>query len=324
VRAADLVKHWEEDRCSGISRYQFLIAIQQKHIMRQIMVDPRNFVNKRYGEEDGDATESSLMSLQSGNHTVSSGALQAPPQINRDKEKKAAYLLEDEVESWPGLPNATQIRLRKSNELVRRKGQPLQTTSGHVGKSYADMVDCWSSTSSVTRDQSSETVGRLVLQDHSPPTAEIDSATSLRPWQRRAGESSQRLHPSSTNNASSQLERSLAPVPKGQDLMTSRWWDKTRTQEYNLEAFHDPIENRYKCPFADCECEFNWEDELAIHIQEWHAKVQFRCLCVKLFKTAAALVAHSESPGSKCNASKDPAFREVSYSPSQRTREALS
>lgn len=277
--------------------------------MRQIMVDPKNFLIRRQSDDD-ETTDESLLS----EHTQAKEKLQSGAPTTGDERVDSMTLTKDELESWPTLPNITSTKPNKYTEVMSLKRPSSQATGQ---RTYANMADRWSSTSDVSRDQVVKTMGRMNLQERSSPATTTDSATGLRPWQRRADTSSEVVRQNSLYGGSSQGE--LAPLTKAEDLMNARWWDPTRKGEYNLAAFHSRSKNLYQCPFAQCERAFHWEHELAIHIQEWHAKVQFRCLCAKLFKTAAALVAHSESPGSKCKAGKDPAYRDVSpFLPSMR------
>jgi hypothetical protein len=306
VRAADLAKHWEEDCCPGITRYQFLAAIQQKHIMRQIMVDPKNFINRQQSEAE--LKDVSLMSERA----QATKMIQAAGTMTRDKRVDSVQLTKDEMQSWPLLPNITSAKPSKYTEVMSLK-RPFSQAVGQ--RTYADMADRSSSATNVARNQLNQldkTMGCMDLQERSSTATTIDTAKGIRLWQKRADPSSNTDHDNSVDGRSSQSDLKLAPLNKGQNLMMARWWDPTRKGEYNLEDFHNKSKNLYQCPFADCEREFHWEYELAIHIQEWHAKMQFRCLCAKLFKTAASLVAHSESPGSRCKAGKDPAYRDVS------------
>jgi hypothetical protein len=221
----------------------------------------------------------------------------------------SVQLTKQETVTWPELPNITSKKPSEYTDVMSFKNPSPQAIRQ---RTYADIADRKSSTFNVSQDQLDKTMGRLDLQGPSSPATTIDSATALRPWQKRSPSN----HPhNSADGGINQQDLTPAPLNKGESLITARWWDPTRKGEYNLEAYHNRSENIYQCPFADCERKFHWEHEIAIHIQEWHAKVQFRCLCTKLFKTAAALVAHSESPGSKCKAGKYPAYQDVSLNP---------
>ena len=88
------------------------------------------------------------------------------------------------------------------------------------------------------------------------------------------------------------------------NLFHTRFWDRS-SSDYVIPHCYNPLIDKYCCPMPECEEAYKAISDLDGHLQIAHLRRNYRCpLCLKIFKTAHALVSHSEGGGCRVKDSK--------------------
>lgn len=121
---------------------------------------------------------------------------------------------------------------------------------------------------------------------------------------------SSKLTTPSISKASNGLHISVA-TSGGFNVFHQRFWDPD-TPEYNPELFFSVLTEKYECPFPQCQYVTTTPKFFTAHLRTGHAIQEFRCpLCLRIFKSATAIVAHMTSPSLRCNIRNTSRFSEV-------------
>lgn len=95
------------------------------------------------------------------------------------------------------------------------------------------------------------------------------------------------------------------------NMLRLRFWHPEH-QDYDPDRLYNPLIERYCCPFPFCGENFKQNIDLSRHITSIHRITDFRCpSCLRLFKSATALVAHCETASARCRISGTRKFGQV-------------
>ncbi|KAF2015050.1 hypothetical protein BU24DRAFT_482563 [Aaosphaeria arxii CBS 175.79] len=119
------------------------------------------------------------------------------------------------------------------------------------------------------------------------------------------GPTARKLFPQAASSTVAPSEYSVEQLDRqkeseyGINILDTRFWDPD-CEAWNPQRFIDPVTLKYWCPFV-CEQCFAIPPDLARHIKTDHKIREMSCpACMKKFNHTTALVAHCESPASKC------------------------
>ncbi|KAF2199745.1 hypothetical protein GQ43DRAFT_456939 [Delitschia confertaspora ATCC 74209] len=83
------------------------------------------------------------------------------------------------------------------------------------------------------------------------------------------------------------------------NIFKTRFWDPT-SAAFKADRFYEPASGQYYCPHV-CEQTFTTPADLTGHILSEHRITIMRCpRCLKVYKTATALIGHCESGSGRC------------------------
>lgn len=87
------------------------------------------------------------------------------------------------------------------------------------------------------------------------------------------------------------------------NMLRLRFWHPEH-EDYDPDRLYNPLIERYCCPFPFCGETCKQNMDLSRHITSIHRITEFRCpSCLRLFKSATALVAHCETASARCRIS---------------------
>lgn len=302
-----LVKHLENDECQDISGFEFSRRVQQKQIVRQIMVNPQGFYDILHAKEtelakltqcgkskELEKRDGGVSVLDEANDNQSLDVSQDGSE-SMDDELKVQRLTRKELNQWPQLPHKMLAKPQSS-------AKNMQQSSSIAGKSG-------SASNAMARPAALKLIPNTIKQGSTSMPKDADA----QPWS--TGATSKTLFPNAK----------LAPASDGQlkcvdsvhrlanddgNLLKARFWDAS-SRDFNVEPFYNAMLKHYLCPFSGCGNTYSFAREFVHHLNHWHGQIQYRCLCLKVFKTAHAMIGHSESPGSNCQARKSPSYQAV-------------
>ena len=324
ARGGNYIAHLEQDRCEGISKREFQSNIQQKHVTKQIMQNPgeyneiidTNMALQSVPDKPGlivdqDSEEGGVAILDRDDEDQKGGY--KPLQASVNIMDQQLPLTRSNLETWPRLPGQPPSQLTESMRSMSIKS-PTPSMSGTE-----------ISASEFASDITSRRGGNKVYTESYPSLGSLVKVASVEDNDDTASEATTTAASPNdytaawaTGNTSNTLFKDVKPTPPAGDwksilkhreeqaavgdrtnLFHSRPWDPN-SDDFNIEIFHNPVIEKYCCAFPGCGDTYDEAADLIGHLENAHLKTSFRCpLCLKIFKSAHALVSHSESMG-KC------------------------
>ncbi|KAL2037468.1 hypothetical protein N7G274_009749 [Stereocaulon virgatum] len=91
------------------------------------------------------------------------------------------------------------------------------------------------------------------------------------------------------------FRRNIIPSESGSEHIIRTDWDAMKFERHGLDG-------HYHCPFTGCKANYLELNDLLYHLTSgYHQGTDHRCLkCLKIFKSAQALIAHMESNSERC------------------------
>ena len=328
--AGSYIEHIERGLCKKISRVMFQRSVQHKHVNNEVMKDPvlvqQIFAaNELQGPhtdtpgliEDRAAAarteEGGVSLLDQEDEGQSGGYKPLEAEVNLIDMKETAPLTRRNLETWPRLPGQEPPQLTESMHSMALTSPTPSISGTEISASeyasgitsrrggykiYTESYPSLSSPQSVAFDRDDDDTSSVAT------TIAASSINHSTAW--TTGSTSRALFPSAKPTAAAgdwkgilkHLEQEATPS-ESTNLFRSRWWDPHHT-DFAVEKFFNPVIGKFLCPFPGCGDSYDVPSDIAGHLQYTHVKTSYRCpLCLKLFKSAHALVSHSES-SNKC------------------------
>ena len=337
TRAANLIAHLEQNKCSKIRAHEFRGYVQQKHVVNEIMKEPDAFVqnlqvNQAFapktdkpglvtdGTEGQDQeTEGGVPLMDQEDDAQKDGhvPLQAEVDlIDFNHSSQSIPLTRAKLETWPRLPG--QSAPSQPSETTRSTTPSVSGTDISISANASDITSRRGGTKVYTESYSSlgsPAYGATSIDDNedaaSEATTTAESAVPRTAW--AGGQSSKTLFAEAkpTPPSAEALARQDAEASSGGNLFTTRFWDKN-SKDYDVERFYHSVLEKYVCPFPGCETDpFDAPIDIEEHLLHNHTRTQYRCpACLKLFDNATGLVAHCEANG-RCKVKESSVFKKM-------------
>lgn len=355
-RASSYIEHLEKGHCEkndpvrGITRREFIEAVQQKHVIKEIMKDPSKF--EQYRVEEPPNLPSDLVSeseaetqeeLEDGGVDImdeedddqQQGQIPLKPSASTTHQNNEIYKLlqnqkEDEhsrarKETWPRLPSLPPRSISGVTECVRSMSisspvPSISATNKSASQFASDITSRGGSNRGLTETEPSSPIPPPSDLDSSDAASEVTASPALLQKPATAwttGSTSKMLFkeakptPAPENYlAHQEHEQKLQAKRDGRNMLHARFWDRHST-DYSLPQFFNAASLRYDCPFGGCNVDYAEVLDLEGHLINAHVKTDYRCkLCLKIFYAAHTFVAHAESSG-KCKVKDTTYFDEL-------------
>ena len=324
------MEHLENGRCKTISRKDFRDNVQLKHLRKELLRDGQ--------QDDEDelpqiAKAGSSVTGESDVRTLEDDG-GVPLLDQEDEGQKDGYMpLEAEVnlidpngppkyklnipqtrsnmETWPRLPGQAPSQLADT-----LRSMSISSTACSIPTSEISTSDYASQVTSRRGGTKIYTESNYSIDSPMWPPSEFDyDDTASEATTTIAREQSSAWN---TGSSSKLLFKDAKPTPRPGDwdeweeheeqeraqmdrnnMLHTKWWDKS-SPEYAVHMFYNHLIGKYVCPIKDCDSTpYNDVSDLDGHLQTAHLRRDFRCpLCLKIYKSAHALVSHAESGGS--------------------------
>lgn len=333
TRAGNYVEHLENGRCTKITRKEFLDNIQQKHLVKHILPKPEGFGHGLLDRRDSALPDDMSAASTSEYQEIEDGGV---PLIDQEYEdQKQGYLPLNAQPKQMNAKDARTFKLRDVPQVrsnletwPRLPGQPpsevaesLRTMS--MGSPAPSIADTEISANEFASSITSRRGGNKVYTESNQSLGSPFSPASVLGYDDTASEATattavgmEYTFPWSTGHSSQVLFKDAKPTPppgdwqawrehdeqelaksNGTNLFRTRFWDR-HSSEYVIPRCYNPLIDRYCCPMPECEETYEAVSDLDGHLQMAHLRRNYRCpLCLKIFKTAHALVSHSEGGG---------------------------
>lgn len=337
TRASSAIAHLETGSCETFSEWDFKTAVLHKYIMQQIEKNFGEFskriakttpvmrgllddedLTSQVGESvvstvgDDDDGGVALLDLK---HEEEGGYL--PLELDRDLIDLDALLTRAMQETWLKLQQrvdsatASMMKLSTSDDAsARRRGSVCSSVAAGSIRSGG-----------TTRNEPfpvlpSRRSGITTLDKPVAPPAWSIVKTAKTLFAPNASIASKKPLSAilSTTCPLSDSDFDLPPIDSPM-LLTRHFYDPS-SPDYNPSLFHDPLTDRYICPFPDCEprdCQYDSPMDLEGHFSWAHLRVVLTCpCCLKRFDSATAMVSHIEAAGGRCKVKGVDGFDKVS------------
>ena len=327
VRAGHLVAHYEFGYCKEITSTQFRQQVQARTIQRVIMAHLDHFSRFLGPQEYEPSLAGSKPELQDGqeggvhllDHEYEGQhggykPLQAEVDLISVHESQPTR---SETETWPRLPVSKSSQLTSSMASISIGSRtPSISSAGISASAFAREITRRSNL------QRAHDEAFPFLKSPAPGSSISNEDDNVSEGTTTIGSPTTRSVAWTTSNTSQALFKDAKPHPAAGDwagitkyrqeiatqrteadeslnILTARWWDPQHG-DYSAQRFRSAVTGKYICPFPDCEGEYDITQDVADHLTTTHMRTDFRCpLCLKIFKSASALVSHCESAG-KC------------------------
>lgn len=342
-RASQLIEHYEQGHCPGISYVEFMSNVTLRHIHSEIMKAPNDYaagctVNSAFviaqekpgmirditseaasEYQESEAGGISILDVDDESRKISFKSLDPEVDLMDFNASQRMPLTRSNLESWPRLPN-----------------QPKPDVPDMLGK-----ISIRSPTSSGTAMSASEFASSITRGPTSPyaishPALAAPTTVALsngKPSLVTASVDAERTRYGAawtTGNPSKTLFRDVIPMSPSSDywqgqiaqrqganaddntnLLHKRYWDPSNA-DYNVERFRHDVIGKYCCPFGGCDCSYDKPVDLSDHFKIAHMKTDYRCpLCLKIFAKGSSLMAHAEAVGGKCRVKESNVFGQL-------------
>ena len=333
TRAGNYVAHLEDGKCKSITKKDFQGSIQQKHVVNEIMKNPEEFIQGLRMNKTLTPTSDKPGLIVDGSETQETEEGGVPLLDQEDEAQKGGYkplqaevnlidmnipYTRSNVETWPRLPGQQPSQLTSSMHSLSLNSRTPSINGSEVSASeYAsEITSRRGGTKVYTESFPSLNSPRIPASlNGDDDTASVATST--------VGSSTNRPMAWTTAKTSQALFKDAKPTPPAGDwtavwnyrqqeaaandstnLFRSRLWDPD-SKEYDVELFFNSMIEKYRCPFPECDGTYYDEpSDIEGHLRVTHLKTSYRCpLCLKIFRSANALVSHSEA-GGKCKVKK--------------------
>ncbi|KAF2156619.1 hypothetical protein K461DRAFT_272678 [Myriangium duriaei CBS 260.36] len=320
-RASDLVHHYERGYCQFVDASTFQKERQHKHVLKQILKNPELFCTNMSASKaikDGDTissaadTEDTMSSISGGVALLdlddTSEASLVPSLLPQADTVNVMDQVIDDRLSVPHHPRAVAWPSSLSHseaEYIRRvASRVVSTAAGASSPPSASEVPSLSSASSASSSADSSSTIRAGSYSRSVPrssslVAPRNTTSTLSAYMAGLKDSD----PLAIDwDALSRLVAPNTPPETRTNLFNTHWYDP-HSDDYTVELFFHPLLEAYKCPFANCDAEYDTQLEIEQHLLRSHVLVSNVCpLCNKAFDRVFKLVQHFEASvrGSNC------------------------
>lgn len=282
TRAGNLLAHFENNQCKGITRREFLGHVQHKHVNKEIMKGPDAFVqnlqiNQLTSEKPGliaaaseaqDTEEGGINLLEGDDEYQRRGIQPLQAEVNLIEMNERLPLDQSNRERWPRLPESNSSKLLEP----MKKLSMMSSVNGNesaAGSVHGSQMSASEFASQITsRRGGNKVYTESLTSPHSPnvsafmsdedDTASLASSNNaFGAW--NAGRSSQVLFkgakptpPTADWDRVLKKRQEEAQASSTKNILHSRFWDPS-SKEFDSSIFKNGLTQQYHCPFDGCQ-----------------------------------------------------------------------